>query len=104
MADNENFIAYIKFSLKQNLCKTIDFDCWVHDYMAAESSECILTDEGYEIIKEKYRQRINELLESMRMEHEKEEYEQIYHDINEKQYSETDFGYSLTSDTELPFN
>lgn len=46
VADDENFIAHIKFSIKQNMCRTIDFDCWVHDYMASSESDFILTPEG----------------------------------------------------------
>ena len=75
IANNENFISHIKFSIKQNMCRTIDFDCWVHDYMAASSCEYILSDEGYEIIKNKYKKQIDDLLEELRIEHEKEELE-----------------------------
>lgn len=34
VVDRENFISNIKFSLKDNLCKHLDLDCWIHDFMA----------------------------------------------------------------------
>ena len=104
VADNENFISHIKFSLKQNICKTIDFDCWVHDYMSADSSEYILTDEGYEFIKQKYQNQINALLEDMRIQHEKEELkdEQRYQEYIKSQPKDTK--YILPANEELPFN
>ena len=43
--------------------------------MAASSCEYILSDEGYEIIKNKYKKQIDDLLEELRIEHEKEELE-----------------------------
>lgn len=106
VADNENFISHIKFSLKQNMCRTIDFDCWVHDYMSAGSSEYILTDEGYEVIKQKYQSRIDTLLEEMRIQHEKEETEneQRYQEYMETQPAVTDTEYTLSVNEELPFN
>lgn len=104
VADNENFISHIKFSLKQNICKTIDFDCWVHDYMSADSSEYILTDEGYEFIKQKYQNQINALIEDMRIQHEKEELkdEQRYQEYIKSQPKDTK--YILPVNEELPFN
>ena len=104
VADNENFISHIKFSLKQNICKTIDFDCWVHDYMSADSSEYILTDEGYEFIKQKYQNQINALIEDMRIQHEKEELkdEQRYQEYIKSQPKDTK--YILPANEELPFN
>ena len=104
--DNKNFIANIKFSLKQNMCKTIDFDCWVHDYMAVSKTDCILTDEGYEIIKQKYKNRIDKLLEEMRNQHEKEELENkhIYQEYMDSQPNDTDIDYIISINEELPFN
>lgn len=106
IADNENFISHIKFSLKQNMCRTIDFDCWVHDYMASSSCEYILSNEGYEIIKNKYQKQIETLLEDMRIEHEKEELEssQRYEEYLKltPDMSEIDIILPLTD--ELPFH
>lgn len=73
VADRENFISNIKFSLKDNLCKYLDLDCWIHDYMAPCSAECILTDEGYKVIKKKYEKDIEAFIEDIRKE--AEEYE-----------------------------
>ena len=106
VADNENFISHIKFSLKQNICKTIDFDCWVHDYMSADSSEYILTGEGYDVIKQKYQNQINALLEDMRIQHEKEEIEdeQRYQEYIKSQPEAADTKNILPVNEDLPFN
>ena len=70
--DTEAFISRIKYSMKENNCSTIDFDCWVNDFMAVSEGECILTDEGYEILKHRYGREIDSLLEDMKKEHEEE--------------------------------
>lgn len=75
VGNRENFMANLKYSMKENRCKTLDFDCWVNDFMAMNESDCILTDEGYEAIKNKYAKEIEELLEDMRLEHERDEAE-----------------------------
>jgi len=105
VADSENFISHIKFSVKQNMCSTIDFDCWVHDYMASVSSECILTDEGYNVIKQKYQKQINELIEDMRIQHEKEELEdeQRYQEYIKSQPQDAGAEYISEENEELPF-
>ncbi len=64
--DRDSFVSYIKYSLKDNLCKTLDFDCWVNDFMCYSESDCILTDEGYKIIKEKYRKEIDNFITEMK--------------------------------------
>ena len=106
VADDENFISHIKFSLKQNMCRTMDFDCWVHDYMSSCSSECILSDEGYEVIKHKYQEQIKELLEDMRIQHEKEEIEEEQRNQEYMKSQPDDAGaeYRLPVNEELPFN
>ena len=72
VANREQFISSIKFSLKDNLCKTLDFDCLVNDFMAYSEAETILSDEGYEIIKKKYTKEIDEFIEQSCREHEEE--------------------------------
>ena len=71
VADRENFLSNIKFSLKDNLCKHLDLDCWIHDFMAPCDEECILTNEGYKVIKQKYEKDIEVFIEDMRKETEK---------------------------------
>lgn len=66
VADKENFIANIKFSLKENMCQTLAFDCWVHDYISMSGTDCILTDEGYDILMKKYAHQIDEWIEDMK--------------------------------------
>jgi transposase len=84
------FIERIKYSMKENLCKTIDFDCYVNDLMATTECECVLTDEGYEIIHKKYEKEINQLLKDMKEEYTAE---------NEEHKSESDG----SLDAKLPF-
>lgn len=72
--------------------------------MSADSSEYILTDEGYDVIKQKYQNQINALLEDMRIQHEKEELkdEQRYQEYIKSQPKDTK--YILPANEELPFN
>lgn len=63
--NKDAFIERIKYSMKENFCKTIDFDCYVNDFMAFSESECVLTDEGYHAIQKKYENEINQFLRDM---------------------------------------
>lgn len=67
--NKDAFIERIKYSVKENLCKTIDFDCYINDFMASAECECVLTDEGYEAIHKKYENEINQLLKAIGEEH-----------------------------------
>lgn len=99
--NREQFLSKIKFSLKNNLCKTLDFDCWVNDFMAVSKEEIILSDEGYEIIKGKYEKEIEELIEDFRREHEEE---QLQHEEYIKQHpNEQSLEEYLLALEELPF-
>lgn len=105
VADRENFISNIKFSLKGNVCRTLAFDCWVHDYMAMSSTDCILTDEGYDILMKKYSKQIDELMEDMKRQNETDTAEEEKHNqdyINEIS-EENQSLYVNVSDEELPF-
>ena len=106
VSNKENFMSHIKFSIKQNICHTIDFDCWVHDFMTFSKSDCILKEEGYEIIKHKYQNRIDELLSDMYMQHQKDklEEEQWYKEYLESQPNNSGTECILPSNEELPFN
>lgn len=64
--NKDAFIERIKFSMKQNLCKTIDFDCYINDFMAAGDSDCVLTEEGYYILQKKYAKEIEEFINDMK--------------------------------------
>lgn len=101
VANREQFISRIKFSLKNNLCKTLDFDCWVNDFMAVSEMDTILSDEGYEIIKKKYEKEIDELIEEFSREHEEE---QRQHEEYMKQHpDEQSLEECLAALEELPF-
>ena len=64
VGDREAFISSIKYSMKANMCRTLDFDCYINDFMSAD--RFILTDEGYKIIGEKYRTEIQDFIEDLR--------------------------------------
>lgn len=49
--------------MKDNYCRNIALDCWVNDFMAADETACILTDEGFNEIKRKYEKEISDILE-----------------------------------------
>ena len=93
------FISHIKYSLKDNLCKTLDFDCWVNDFMAYSESESILTEEGYRIIMAKYDKEITELIDDM-----KKEYEDEQRDNSDSDYIIAEPGYiDPETGMEMPF-
>ena len=104
VGNRENLMSHLKFSMKENRCKTLDFDCWVNDFMAMSDADCILTDEGYEVIKNKYCKEIDDLLEEMRLEHEGEESDTV---IRYEEYKnapdDPDFDFKIPEGEELPF-
>ena len=65
VANRENFISYIKHSMKQDFCEKIDFDCWLNDSNAYGTGDMILTKEGFKIIGDKYSKEINEFYQDM---------------------------------------
>ena len=104
VANREVFMSHIKYSMKENRCRTLDFDCWVNDFMAMGEADSILTAEGYEVIKNKYSKEIEKLLEDIRLEHERDEAEET---IRIQEYmscpSSTSTDFELPDDKELPF-
>ena len=62
ISNKEVFMSKLKLSIKANYCKTLDFDCYINDFMATCDEETILTDEGYELIKNKYEKEIQEFI------------------------------------------
>ncbi len=87
--NSDTFIEKIKYSMKNNICKTIDFDCYVNDFMAVSESECVLTDEGYYKIQKKYKKEIEEFINDI-----KEQWAE-----SETKYTESD----LVCEDELAF-
>lgn len=80
--NKDAFIERIKYSMKENLCKTIDFDCYINDLMATSECESVLTDEGYELIHKKYENEIKQFLKDM---------EEKYRAENEEDNQNLDF-------------
>ena len=99
-----NKITHIKFYMKENLCRQLDFDCWVNDFMAMSKDECILTDNGYEVIKNKYSAEIDAFINDMTLQHQQDQIEE------EKRYQGyitlnkgIDSSIVLSDNEELPF-
>ncbi len=65
VANRDKFISSIKYSMKQDFCKTIALDCWLNDSMAFSDEETILSEEGFRIIGEKYNKEITEFHKDM---------------------------------------
>ncbi len=66
--NQDGFIERIKFSMKNDLCKRIDFDCCINDLMAFTDGECVLTKEGYQLLRKKYAVEIEAFIEEMKEE------------------------------------
>lgn len=70
--NKEIFMSNLKFSVKANWCESLDYDCWINDFMAVCEGECILTEEGYKIIGEKYKEDIQEFINEKATEYEED--------------------------------
>jgi len=104
VANRENFISNIKFSIKDNLCKHLDLDCWIHDYMATCAEECILTDEGYKVIKQKYKKDIEAFIEDMRKEAEEYKTSKYKDTASDSGFPlSTCINISIPADEDMPF-
>lgn len=66
--NTDGFIERIKYSMKDNVCKSIDFDCYINDFMAVSEADCILTKEGYYSIQKKYKREIESFIKDMQEE------------------------------------
>ena len=71
VADKDTFMSRLKHSVKKDCCKTLAIDCVIEDFMLAWGSY-ILTDEGYEILKERYINEFNQFMEEERLSHEED--------------------------------
>ncbi len=65
---HDAFIERIKFSMKENLCRTIDFDCYINDFMAFSDCDCVLSEEGYQVLQKKYAVEIEAFIKEMQEE------------------------------------
>lgn len=62
--NKDAFMSRLKYSVKSNYCKTVDYDCMIDDFMSVDG-DYILSDEGYKIIKTKYDKEFNQYLEEI---------------------------------------
>ena len=69
VGNKNSFMGRLKFSVKHNWCKTLDYDCLMNDFMATCKEECVLTDEGYDIIKSKYEKEFHDFVDEMNTEY-----------------------------------
>lgn len=106
VGDRERFIAHIKFSMKENMCKNIALDCWMNDLMCMDNSPSLLTDEGFEYFKNKYKKEIDELIKDISEQVQQDEIEeQKSIDEYSKNSTGTDSAYVISSFyEELPFS
>ena len=72
VANRDAFIAGIKYSMKKNLCENLALDCFINDLMAVSTSESILTEEGFELIKNKYAEEIRKFMDEMTQQYQQE--------------------------------
>lgn len=72
VANRDNFISNIKFSMKENRCKTLAFDCLINDLMAMNEADCILSDDGYDTLRLKYKKDLDDFLTEMKRQHDEE--------------------------------
>lgn len=102
----ENFMSHIKYSMKTDLCENFAFDCLVNDLMAMTDADCILSDEGYEILRNRYKRELNDFLDDMNEQHEIEEREAAIRQAEYEQIPSGDKEWNnlLSSDDELPFS
>ena len=64
VADKEAFMSRLKFSIKKDCCKMLAIDCVIEDFTLA-CGNYILSDEGYEILKERYIREFNQFLKEI---------------------------------------
>ncbi len=93
VSNRENFISKIKRSMKEHNCKHIALDCWVNDLIATDDTDLILSNEGFEALKQKYEKEIDVILKDI-----------SYQDIAEKNTDHSDKLNSDISQTILSFN
>ena len=105
IGNRENFISHIKYSMKDNLCKTLAFDCLVNDLMAFSESDCILSDDGFNTLKEKYNAELDEFIDEMGRQYELEKEEDEKRAAEYKETVSSDAGIYLPDipDDKLPF-
>lgn len=71
VADKDAFMSRLKYSVKKDCCKTLAYDCLIEDFMMAWGNY-ILTDEGYELFKERYNNEFNQFIEEEKKAHEED--------------------------------
>ncbi len=99
-SESDLFISKIRFSLERNMCKTIDFDCLTDDLLAYSEEECVLTKEGFDVIKKKYEAELDDFINDMRAEEQKK----TEKENNRKKEGAEDFLLPpMDVDEELPF-
>lgn len=65
IADREQFLSHIKYSMKSDMCKNLAYDCVMADYMCMDDSQSILSKTGFEHLYDKYKDKIYKDMEQM---------------------------------------
>lgn len=60
--NKDAFMERLKFSVKANWCKQLDYDCLMNDFMTDSSGDVILSAEGYNAIQKKYKEVMHDYL------------------------------------------
>ena len=68
--------------MKEHHCRHLALDCWVNDLMAADDEDRILSDEGFEALKQKYEKEIDAILEDISCQYSTGENTNISDDLN----------------------
>ena len=58
IADKEQFISNIKYSMKADMCKRLDYHCLLEDSMRMDNSPNILSDKGFKYLHDKYKEKL----------------------------------------------
>lgn len=58
IADKEQFISNIKYSMKADMCKRLDYHCLLEDSMRMDNSPNILSDKGFKYLHDKYKEEL----------------------------------------------
>lgn len=99
VADREQFISHIKYSMKSDMCKNLAYDCVMEDYMRMDNSPSVLSRDGFKQLYDKYKDKIYKDMEQMAKDWEFDNQREV---ISSQNSYKSDRSISPTAD--LPFD
>lgn len=99
ITDREQFVSHIKYSMKSDMCRNLAYDCVMEDCMRMDNSPSILRKDGFELLYNKYRDRIYKDMEQMAKDWGLDSKREI---IPSENFNEP--GTHVSTTTELPFD